>query len=197
MIRSMSRACAAACAATLVLAVASMAGSESAAGARSYTVRRGDSLARIAARECGTARCWPKIAQANNIRKPYVIRTGQVIQLPMMEGCTMGSAPSASAAACENPGGLCCKGQTSEGYAPAMMSGSQSAPTPMAMATAYPAPTGQTITQFPAMAPQGEAVPNAYREPDKMKPAAMPEASIAQADANVRPAGGNNYFQGR
>jgi hypothetical protein len=193
MIRNMTRAYVAVCAATLVLAVASMTAAETTSGARSYTVRRGDSLARIAARECGASRCWPKIARANRIRKPYLLRAGQVLQLPSMEGCSM----SRGRHACSNPGGLCCKGQTAEGYAPRLLSGSQSVPTPMATATAYPAPTGQAISQFPAMTPQGGAVANAYREPDVMKPAAMPEASISQADANVRAARGNNYFQGR
>lgn len=41
------------------------------------TVRKGDTLSKIAARELGNANRWPEIAKANHIRNPKSIRVGQ------------------------------------------------------------------------------------------------------------------------
>lgn len=49
---------------------------------RTYTVRRGDTLSSIAARELGSASKWSKIADLNNIRDPKNLRVGQVLRLP-------------------------------------------------------------------------------------------------------------------
>jgi hypothetical protein len=51
----------------------------------SYTVQRGDTLSLIARHynQMGYAITWQQIAQTNHIRKPYVIRTGQVLIIPL------------------------------------------------------------------------------------------------------------------
>lgn len=54
------------------------------AAASSYTVRSGDTLARIAGREYGSGRCWPGIYSANTrvIRDPNMIYVGQTLRIP-------------------------------------------------------------------------------------------------------------------
>lgn len=52
------------------------------AGSRSYVVRDGDTLARIAARELGDFRQAGLLATLNGIRDPLSVRLGQVLQLP-------------------------------------------------------------------------------------------------------------------
>jgi len=47
-----------------------------------YTVRRGDSLYLVAQREYGNGNEYMKIAHANGIRPPYIIRVGQVLVIP-------------------------------------------------------------------------------------------------------------------
>ena len=47
-----------------------------------YTVRRGDSLYRIAGRELGSAERWPSIARANGLSAPYMLKPGQRLKLP-------------------------------------------------------------------------------------------------------------------
>lgn len=49
-----------------------------------YTVRSGDTLAVIAGREYGSARCWPGIYSANSgsVRNPNVIYVGQRLRIP-------------------------------------------------------------------------------------------------------------------
>lgn len=47
-----------------------------------YVVRRGDTLAIIAARKTGAASNWKKIATANGIRDPKAIKVGQVLRIP-------------------------------------------------------------------------------------------------------------------
>lgn len=51
-----------------------------------YTVRRGETLSRIAQRQLGATSHWRAIARANSMRAPYLIRPGQVIKLPCVEG---------------------------------------------------------------------------------------------------------------
>jgi hypothetical protein len=47
-----------------------------------YTVKRGDTLSGIALRFYGNASLYPRIAKANRIRPPYVIRVGQKLVIP-------------------------------------------------------------------------------------------------------------------
>lgn len=49
---------------------------------RTYTVRAGDTLSRIAARELGSASRWPELAKLNALRDPNLVRVGQVLRLP-------------------------------------------------------------------------------------------------------------------
>ena len=52
--------------------------------ARTYTVKAGDSLSKIAKRELGDATRWPEIHAANRdlIPNPDLIHPGQVLKLP-------------------------------------------------------------------------------------------------------------------
>ncbi|HEY1170163.1 MAG TPA: LysM domain-containing protein [Verrucomicrobiae bacterium] len=52
------------------------------ATARTYTVKSGDTLQRIAQRELGSAARWPDIARLNNLPPPHTIRLGQQLNLP-------------------------------------------------------------------------------------------------------------------
>jgi nucleoid-associated protein YgaU len=58
--------------------------SAAAPGARTYTVKAGDSLSKIAKREYGDAADWKKIHEANRdqISNPDLIHPGQVLKLP-------------------------------------------------------------------------------------------------------------------
>ncbi len=47
-----------------------------------YTVKQGDSLSSIAARQLGDYRRWPEIADLNNLRDPRRVKPGQVLRLP-------------------------------------------------------------------------------------------------------------------
>jgi nucleoid-associated protein YgaU len=51
---------------------------------RTYTVRKGDSLSKIAKREYGDAQQWPRIFEANRdtIKDPDLIYPGQVVRIP-------------------------------------------------------------------------------------------------------------------
>lgn len=49
---------------------------------RTYTVRRGDTLQRIAAAELGRAARWPEIARLNGLRDPNRLAVGQRLRLP-------------------------------------------------------------------------------------------------------------------
>jgi len=49
---------------------------------KSYLVKSGDSLSKIAAHELGSAARWHEIADLNNIRDPKSLKTGQTIKLP-------------------------------------------------------------------------------------------------------------------
>jgi nucleoid-associated protein YgaU len=62
----------------------STAPSSSPAGERTYTVRKGDSLSKIAKREYGDAQQWRRIFEANRnlIDNPDLIYPGQVLRLP-------------------------------------------------------------------------------------------------------------------
>ena len=52
--------------------------------ARTYTVKAGDSLSKIAQREYGEASQWKKIYEANRdtIKNPDLIHPGQTLKLP-------------------------------------------------------------------------------------------------------------------
>lgn len=50
--------------------------------ARTYTVKRGDTLSKISQRFLGTYKRYPEIAKLNNIRDPNRIFPGQVLRLP-------------------------------------------------------------------------------------------------------------------
>ena len=54
----------------------------SSSGRSKYTVRAGDTLGSIAARQLGNYRLWTQIAQMNGIRDPASIVAGQVLVLP-------------------------------------------------------------------------------------------------------------------
>jgi hypothetical protein len=47
-----------------------------------YTVRRGDTLSKIAARELGSSSKWHEIAKLNHLRDPDVIKIGQKLKIP-------------------------------------------------------------------------------------------------------------------
>lgn len=49
---------------------------------RTYTVEKGDTLWRVAEKNCSDARQWQQIAQLNNLSAPYRIVIGQVLKLP-------------------------------------------------------------------------------------------------------------------
>lgn len=49
---------------------------------KTYTVRKGDTLSKIAAKVYGKASDWHRIADANGIRDPRHIKVGQVLKLP-------------------------------------------------------------------------------------------------------------------
>lgn len=48
----------------------------------SYIVKAGDSLSKIARDVLGDIKRWPAIAALNDLRQPYTILPGQVLQLP-------------------------------------------------------------------------------------------------------------------
>lgn len=51
---------------------------------KTYTVRKGDTLSKIAARKdvYGDASKWPRIAKANKIRDPKSLKVGRVLKIP-------------------------------------------------------------------------------------------------------------------
>lgn len=57
-------------------------GSGSKGKARTYTVRRGDTLGGIAAKTLGSASKWTALAKANGLRDPNKLKVGQVLKLP-------------------------------------------------------------------------------------------------------------------
>ena len=65
---------------------------------RTYTVKRGDSLAVIARKNLGSSSKWHKIASLNNLDNPNRIRVGQVLMLP---GKASVSTPSSMVASIE------------------------------------------------------------------------------------------------
>ena len=52
------------------------------AAPRAYTVRAGDTLSGIAARELGDMNRWPEIADLNGVRDPRALAIGQELRLP-------------------------------------------------------------------------------------------------------------------
>lgn len=79
-----------------------------------YTVKRGESLSRIASQQLGSAAKWRAIARVNNMRAPYAIRPGQVIKLP----CVAGSAACNAQAARPNAAGYAAA--AADGQAPTL-----------------------------------------------------------------------------
>lgn len=53
---------------------------------RTYTVKSGDSLSKIARRELGNSKHWPLIFQANRdqLENPDLIHPGQVLKIPAL-----------------------------------------------------------------------------------------------------------------
>lgn len=51
-------------------------------GSTRYTVRRGDTLSKIAAKKLGRASRWREIAKLNNIRDPKNLKVGRKIRIP-------------------------------------------------------------------------------------------------------------------
>jgi tetratricopeptide (TPR) repeat protein len=49
---------------------------------KTYVVQQGDTLSHIALKIYGNASLWPILAEANNLTRPYLIRTGQVLLIP-------------------------------------------------------------------------------------------------------------------
>lgn len=64
-----------------------------AVGVRSYTVKRGDSLARIARQMYGDPHLYPRIQEANNLSDPGRIWVGQVLLIPAPEEASPEPAP--------------------------------------------------------------------------------------------------------
>jgi 5'-nucleotidase len=52
------------------------------AASRPYEVKRGDTLARIAANKLGSAKRWKEIAKLNNIRDPDNLSVGRMLKMP-------------------------------------------------------------------------------------------------------------------
>ncbi len=73
-----------AAAAPAAAASAPAASAPASGGGRSYTVKAGDSLSKIAAALTGDLNNWKAIYEANKdtIKDPNVIRAGQVIRIP-------------------------------------------------------------------------------------------------------------------
>lgn len=65
-----------------------------AVGVRSYTVKAGDSLARIAREMYGDAHLYPRIQEANNLTDPGRIWVGQVLIIPALEEASPAPAPA-------------------------------------------------------------------------------------------------------
>lgn len=63
-------------------ATGSWGGEITAGDAVMYEVRPGDSLSIIARDVLGDVSRWPEIAALNNIREPYIIEVGQLLELP-------------------------------------------------------------------------------------------------------------------
>lgn len=68
-----------------------------------YTVKAGDSLSKIARDVLGDMARWPEIAKLNAIAAPYVIRVGQLLELPANDRSPAAPAASSSPAAWPAP----------------------------------------------------------------------------------------------
>lgn len=69
----------------------------SAGSPTTYTVQRGDTLGRIAAKFYGNARKYPVIQRANNISNPSRIWVGQVLVIPPLGNTTFATSKTTSA----------------------------------------------------------------------------------------------------
>jgi hypothetical protein len=57
-------------------------GPKPAASGKTYTVKAGDTLSKIAQAQLGNASRWPEISRLNGIRDPKAIKVGQKLRLP-------------------------------------------------------------------------------------------------------------------
>ena len=73
------------------------------AAAATYTVRPGDSLQAIARRELGDAERWREIARENNLKPPYTIKPGQILELPGRATESLAQSQPSGAAEDESP----------------------------------------------------------------------------------------------
>lgn len=69
-------------AAAAVAAAPATAATAASPSGRTYTVKRGDTLAVISQRMLGNAGRWHEIADMNGIRDPRTLRVGQVLRIP-------------------------------------------------------------------------------------------------------------------
>lgn len=59
-----------------------------------YTVKKGDTLSKIARDWLGNMALWPQLASYNKIKNPNIIFPGQVLQWPNKPAAPGGSAPA-------------------------------------------------------------------------------------------------------
>jgi LysM repeat protein len=72
---------------------------------RTVEVRSGDTLGHISQRAYGTTRHWRRIADRNSIRSPYLIRQGQQVVLPVIEGAATRGGTAGAATGSGRAGG--------------------------------------------------------------------------------------------
>ncbi len=68
-----------------------------------YTVRKGDSLWKVAARELNDSARWQEIAQLNQLRSPYLLYLGQTLRMPAKSKMTRPAAFFSSEPVCRVP----------------------------------------------------------------------------------------------
>lgn len=71
--------------------------------ARTYVVKKGDTLAKIAKAQLGDAKLYPQIAELNGLRNPGMISVGQQLEIPLRRDLAPPPAPPVPAA---GPGAL-------------------------------------------------------------------------------------------
>lgn len=123
----------------------------------SYTVQRGDTLGRIAARFYGDARKYPVIQRANNISNPSRIWIGQVLVIPPLATPSPAPAPTPSPAPTPPP-------PPTPAPSPSPSPSPLSIPTPPPTPTPSPAPGGKPAK--PAICWVGSPNFNNRRRPD-------------------------------
>ncbi|HRV94549.1 MAG TPA: N-acetylmuramoyl-L-alanine amidase [Anaerolineae bacterium] len=123
----------------------------------SYTVQRGDTLGRIAARFYGDARKYPVIQRANNISNPSRIWIGQVLVIPPLATPSPAPAPTPSPVPTPPP-------PPTPAPSPSPSPSPLSIPTPPPTPTPSPAPGGKPAK--PAIRWVGSPNFNNRRRPD-------------------------------